>query len=110
MREHDDSTGDFVLYCVNNGQWFASYDPFGDPPGVMPYRTGRTHFTDDVASARRFHTRDDAMKWWRQVHPTAPIRDDGQPNRPMTAHTVEIFLRDHIDFTAPVTRVYGAFL
>lgn len=32
----------------------------------------------------------DAMKAWRTVSTTRPVREDGQPNRPLTAFHVEI--------------------
>lgn len=48
-------------------------------------------FSADVELAKRFDTLRDAMTFWRTRSTLRPYRPDGLPNRPLTAHTVEIF-------------------
>jgi hypothetical protein len=47
-------------------------------------------FTTNPAWALRFENGGDAMRFWRQQSILQPLRDDGKPNRPLTAFTVEI--------------------
>lgn len=51
---------------------------------------GLVEWTDDVAEARRFQSFTAAMDCWRQDSTVRPLRDDGEPNRPLTAFTIEI--------------------
>jgi hypothetical protein len=76
----------FIIFCVDNGLFFSGYDPLGDPPGAMEYRTGNAEFTTLSADAKRFDSMTAASEFWRQVHPTTPERPDGWPNRPLTAY------------------------
>ncbi len=45
--------------------------------------------TPDIEQATKFEGVD-AFVLWRTPDPRAPVRDDGKPNRPLTAFTVEI--------------------
>ncbi|GAC1496137.1 MAG: hypothetical protein NVS1B2_15940 [Vulcanimicrobiaceae bacterium] len=83
-----------LLYCLDEKRWFMYYDPFGDPPGAMAYRTGRAYFTRFARWAKHFDSARDAHAFWMQVHPTDPTRPDGKPNRPLTAYTVEVVPRE----------------
>jgi len=66
------------------GQWLASYDPeAGDGRGVAAW-------TSDPAAAMVFATAAAAFECWRSVPRNLPVRDDGQPNRPLTSFTVKI--------------------
>lgn len=49
--------------------------------------------TPDVEKARVFASPAEAMEAWRTVPKARPLRADGQPNRPLTAFTVEILPR-----------------
>jgi hypothetical protein len=51
---------------------------------------GEATFTSDPRQAKRFANAARAMAWWRQVPEAMPVRPDGEPNRPLTAYTVEI--------------------
>ncbi len=65
------------------GRWLASFDPDAiEGRGLV---TG----TDDRAQALRFSNAAAAMRFWRQRSKRRPTRQDGQPNRPLTAFTVE---------------------
>jgi len=70
--------------CDVIGEWLGAYDPEA--------RRGLGHilWVDDAEDAMSFERTGDAFKVWRMVSRARPIRDDGQPNRPLTAYTVEI--------------------
>jgi hypothetical protein len=66
------------------GQYIKSFDPEaydgrGDAEGTF-----------DKREALTFTTGEDALNFWRQQSKTRPLREDGRPNRPLTAFTVEI--------------------
>jgi len=44
----------------------------------------------DPRYALRFADKAAAMEFWRRTSALRPIRPDGEPNRPLTAYTVEI--------------------
>jgi hypothetical protein len=49
---------------------------------------GNDWWTTDLAKAKRFATFTDAMECWKAQSSIRPFRDDGRPNRPMTAYSV----------------------
>jgi len=51
---------------------------------------GSVEFTTDPREAIRFASASLAMEAWRTQSKRVPLRDDGKPNRPLTAYTVEI--------------------
>lgn len=51
---------------------------------------GDATLTSNVDEALRFESPVAALMFWRSQSETRPLRDDGQPNRPLTAFTVEI--------------------
>jgi hypothetical protein len=51
---------------------------------------GTGMFSRDVAHALRFNTKADAIEFWNRASRLRPLRPDGEPNKPMTAYTVEI--------------------
>jgi hypothetical protein len=46
--------------------------------------------TRDLAHAYRFADAGEAFKAWKTTSTVQPLRDDGEPNRPLTAFSVEI--------------------
>jgi hypothetical protein len=66
------------------GQYVVSYNP--DAHGGR----GEVAGSMDIAQARRFNTVHDAMAFWRQTSTVLPVREDGKPNRPLTALTVTV--------------------
>jgi len=56
-----------------------AYDGRGDVAGTF-----------NPQEALQFDSSADAMKFWRQQSTVRPLREDGQPNRPLTAFSVEI--------------------
>lgn len=65
----------------DNGMYVGHYDPtaFGG--------RGYIRTTPDIAHAHHFPDRALAIAYWRQ---SAGLRADGEPNRPLTAWTVDI--------------------
>lgn len=70
------------LSCYDE-QYVQEYDPARQILTVTPFEDEATVWTQQGA-------------WdaWRSVDPNHPERDDGLPNRPLTAFTVEM---EHID-------------
>jgi len=64
------------------GQYLKAYDP---DDGVH----GRIEVTRDPTKALEL-PRSELIALWRQSSKTIPLRPDGQPNRPLTAFSVEI--------------------
>lgn len=46
---------------------------------------GEIVMTPNLAEARRFPTFADAITFWKTVPECKPLREDGRPNRPLTA-------------------------
>jgi hypothetical protein len=51
---------------------------------------GDDRWTDDPAKAKRFKSFAAAALCWKAQSTVRPLRDDGEPNRPMTAYSVTI--------------------
>lgn len=49
---------------------------------------GNERWTAHLAKAKRFATFKDAVACWQAQSRKRPLRDDGRPNRPMTAYSV----------------------
>jgi hypothetical protein len=64
-------------------RWLRFYDP--NAYGGQGYIA----FTEDHRQAMPFDSFEAAMKCWQQQSAVRPLRADGQPNRPLTAYTVE---------------------
>lgn len=69
-----------------DGQYVKQYDPTFHPQGE-PYDGGLLVVTPNRDEARQFESTAEALAYWRQSH---GIREDGQPNRPLTAFDCEI--------------------
>jgi hypothetical protein len=59
-----------------------------------PLGTPHILFTEYRHMALRFPTGAAALECWRRQSPTHPFRPDGEPNRPLTAFSVEIVPAD----------------
>lgn len=64
--------------------WLQWFDPEANE-GV-----GQAQLTILLDQAQRFESFTDAMNTWRSRSKARPDRDDGKPNRPLTAFHVEI--------------------
>ena len=51
---------------------------------------GDDGWTPNLSHARKFETFEDAAACWQAQSTIRPYRDDGKPNRPMTAYSVSI--------------------
>ncbi len=51
---------------------------------------GFVEFTRDPLDAIQFSTAPEAMALWKMQSNLKPIREDGKPNRPLTAFNVQI--------------------
>lgn len=67
---------------IPEGAYVSEFDP-----DTLDGR-GHVGWTTDPAKAMRFADIGAAMTAWRMPSTTHPLRDDGKPNRPMTAFTV----------------------
>lgn len=77
--------GSFLL-CGGGagGRYLASYDPDGNSG------FGDLALTTDPARAKRYPSTTAAAEDYRRRSTVLPTRPDGEPNRPLTAYTVEI--------------------
>lgn len=64
------------------------YLSYYDPDALEGF--GAAEWTDDVSKALRFDKASQAIEFWRQQSRARPFRHDGQPNRPLTAFSVEV--------------------
>jgi hypothetical protein len=69
---------------VAEGTYVQEYDP--DAFSGM----GELTATHDLQKAKRFASAGEAMEFYRQQSKSHPLRNDGKPNRPLTAYTVSI--------------------
>lgn len=66
-----------------DGQYLTTYDPdWGD--GL-----GRVWTSPRIGDAIQFSSIAEALNLWKKQSTVKPLREDGRPNRPMTALTVE---------------------
>jgi hypothetical protein len=49
---------------------------------------GLAEWTTDIRQAIPFAGPKDAIEMWRRQSTVRPLRDDGKPNRPLTAHSI----------------------
>ena len=82
-----------------DGQYVVEYDPALTPlGGAIPNPRDRRDIeatfklvtSPNIKEARGFPSVVEAMRYLRQVCPNQPFRDDGEPNRPLTAFTIEL--------------------
>lgn len=64
------------------GQYLKSYDPEAHDG------RGWAEWTVDLDEARRFDSSIEIFECWKQVPKARPVRDDGRPNRPLTAFSI----------------------
>lgn len=66
-----------------DGEYIIDFQDMDDYAGLLTT-------TPEITDARRFDTPREALEFWRQQSKLRPLRPDLQPNRPLTAFTVEI--------------------
>jgi len=80
--------GPLVIICRGpfpelDGQYLVSSDVDANAG------RGATVWSPDLADAKQFDTFIDAMQCWTEQSTVQPYRDDGQPNKPLTAYSIE---------------------
>lgn len=79
-----------IMYCMSNphdnsaGKYLKSCD-FEAHGG-----RGQATLTTNPAEAQRFKDSGALLAFWSTVSKTKPVREDGMPNRPMTAYTITL--------------------
>jgi hypothetical protein len=73
-----------LIQDFETGDYLKRFDP------EFANGRGAAWWTDDPAKAMRFEDSMAAFQFWKTQSTTRPIREDGKPNRPLTAHTVTI--------------------
>lgn len=68
--------------CAVEGQYLMAYDP-----DAYDGR-GDATFTRDVRSAMKFDSVAQALELWTASPKVRPVREDGKPNRPLTAFSM----------------------
>lgn len=71
-------------HCPHAGQYLETFDH--EACGGIGYAT----FTTNLNAAMRFKDLAAAMAFWRKIPRNKRVREDGKPNRPLTALTVTI--------------------
>lgn len=51
---------------------------------------GQATLTPDRHEAKTFASKMDAFRFWMTQSTLRPTRDDGKPNRPLTAYSIEV--------------------
>jgi hypothetical protein len=64
----------------------GQYLEWSDPDAEDGF--GDERWTDDLAKAKKFGSFAEALECWKAESTIRPLRDDGKPNRPMTAYSV----------------------
>jgi hypothetical protein len=76
-------TADGLTHCGPLAQYVFAFNPDGNQG------FGHIAITNDPDQALKFPDFIAALNFWRQQSTVRPLRTDGQPNRPLTAYTVE---------------------
>jgi hypothetical protein len=81
----------YVLRNFATGEYVKTYDAHWQPfPRKPQYPSGKVVWTPHANEAMKFDSFTDAFNCYRETSTTYPLRPDGKPNRPLTAHSVEI--------------------
>jgi hypothetical protein len=81
--------------CPVAGQWVKTFDH--EAHGGI----GDGVFTANPAKAMRFASFTEAVEFWKKIPKCKPLREDGKPNRPLSATTVTF---DEIDDLGNLTK------
>lgn len=81
----------WVIYLIERGSDNAPVGEWLKDANVEAFNgRGECLGTLDVSEAKKFSTVQEAMRFYNKVPACRPIREDGRPNKPLTAYTVEI--------------------
>lgn len=84
-KSHDDVIT-LALAAAAGEMVHGDYLEWSDPDAKNGY--GDDRWTTDLNRAQRFGSFSEAMECWKAQSRVRPLRDDGKPNRPMTAYHV----------------------
>ena len=74
--------------CNHEGQYLKEFD-FDSDGG-----RGRGEFTKDKMNAKIFSDPGSALRFWKSQSKVRPLRDDGEPNRPLSCLNIGI---EHVE-------------
>ena len=81
--------GSHVIQCYGlETANFEGYVKAFDPE--LMNGVGGIDLTNDRQQALRFKSFSEALACWKMQSETKPLREDGKPNRPMTAYSAEV--------------------
>lgn len=90
----------FLIQRVDTGEYLASYDvdfvAEYPPPGTPEWMRGIASWTHDLSEAMEFADLEAALLCRNQTPAAAPWRDDGRPNRPLTAYTLSLVQKEKV--------------
>lgn len=85
-RAHEATAPALAAAAIRGEIEYGKYLEWADPDANDGM--GDDRWSNDIAKARRFDSFTAAMECWRQQSRVRPFRDDGKPNRPLTAYSV----------------------
>jgi hypothetical protein len=81
-----------VMESVTGGglppRYLKDFDPNVHAP-MRPFPTGHATFTEKISDAMKFDSAHAVLDFWKTQSTKVPFRPDGEPNRPLTAFTIE---------------------
>ena len=83
----------FVVMRPDTEEFLASFDPDWQPAREsdrVAGMSGLATWPEDPRRAMKFADSGAAFDGWMTQSVSVPLRADGQPNRPLTAHTVTV--------------------
>lgn len=73
-----------ILDDGSTGPYLENFDP------EFAQGRGFASWTKDVMKAKLFQGKAEAWEFWKTQSKTRPLREDGKPNRPLTAFSVSL--------------------
>jgi hypothetical protein len=99
IRCMQDEQGNLIpdeLRSFHRARWLKYFD-------VDAYDgCGLVEWTNDLGQARKFSEVYEAAQFYRLQAKVRPLRDDGEPNRPLTGHTSSLETFDASELREPI--------
>ena len=83
------------MRTIHDGQFVQEYDPNRNDESDRPHTVYLTT-TLNLLEAKKFDNVAAALEFWKLTDERCPLRPDGEPNRPLTAFSVEVVDMDHL--------------
>jgi hypothetical protein len=74
----------YVLRRLGSRDYVKEYDPDGNNG------QGEVTFTHNILRAKWYAAPEEALAEWQQQSKVKPLREDGKPNRPLSAFTMTV--------------------